>query len=334
MAGHQTENTEKKSSGTSKYHNLLIYFVFVVLSFFLWLLLFLDKTLTTTIDIKYRFTNIPEGIVIEEEPTGKIPIEIEGRGYDMLQEKLKIARMPMIINLKNEENKNIIERDVKNGKIYIVTQKMLPNITKKIGDKVKVVRLNSDTIFYSIVDMGQKMVPIDVSTIHYELQPGVRETQRLILSQDSVMIFGQKQIIDSITSIAVAPRKLKNVSVNTSFSFNLVQPKDVSLSENTVRANIFVEKYTETKLKLKVNMLNFPQEYESTLMPEFVVVSCNVPLAYYDDIQDYEITVSADYNKAVNNSIPLECSTTNPQIHIVTCIPEVCSFILNTKIND
>lgn len=314
--------------------NLLVFLGFVVLSFFLWFLNYLNKDLTGDIVLKYKIKNPPETIASKNASEGEFTIIATGQGYNLLQEKLESKRIPISIDLENGEKadksgKSLIRYQTGNEKAYIIVNDLKPIIRKKIGDKISINDIKPDTLFFDMVSVVEKTVPIDISNVRFDLIKG-QKISNVVLTPDSVTIMGRRSAIDSITKVYVIDDGILPRNKN-SHTFKLDIPDAINATQQSTNLSYKVEMFTEAHKRIKIKALNFPPEYNITLLPEDVDVCYNTPISHFDDISDYEFSAIVDYNKAKSKYIEIEVTTSNPFVTISRITPETCCYILETK---
>ena len=330
MAEQQEQNT--KDNHVTKLvnnRNFLVFIAFVVLSSFLWFLNYLNKNLTSEITIRYKFKNIPRTINSENLHGGELTVNATGQGYNLLQESIKTRNIPLSIELdaKAQDNRPLLKYNNERGKAYIVTNDIRPIIKKKIGDKINIGDIKPDTIFFEIINVKEKIVPIDITDIKYELKDGQKISKTMIVP-DSVIIIGQKSSIDSIDKIKVQPYNIGLLKKQKQYNIDLDIPDGITSSHSNVKITYEAEMYTEASKKIKIKAINFPLEYSYTILPEYITVTYTTPLSHYDKVQEYDFTATADYNTAAGNCIEIKVVTNNSKAKIIRSNPQICSFVL------
>lgn len=332
MAEQQKPNKEKKIKGLFFNRNLLVFLSFVVLSFFLWFLNYLSKNLTSDLTIKYRFKNIPKTISDNNASSGELTIMSTGQGYNLLQESLKSRNLPLAIDLEslNADNKPLLRYSNDNSYAYIVTNDLKPLIRKKLVDKITLNDIKPDTIFFEMVNVKSKIVPIDASNVTFDLIPGQKITKTSIVP-DSISIIGQGHLIDSIEKIYVSNQTIENIKSDKQYNVTIDLPDGVNATQNTVDIEYKIEMFTEANKKIKITPINFPSDFDYSLLPSEVSVFYSVTLPYYDKISEYDFKATVDYSKAVRNCIEINVTSKNPNTSIIKYSPETCTFILDKK---
>ena len=312
--------------------NFLVFLAFVVLSFFLWFLNYLNKNLTSEITIKYKFKNIPKAISTEESLNGEFMVSASGQGYNLLQESLKTRNIPLNIDLeaKAQDGRPLLKYVSEKGYAYILTNDIKPIIRKKIGDKINIGDISPDTLFFDLINVKEKKVPVDISSIEYQLLDGQSITSTMIVP-DSVTIIGRKSSIDSIVSINVKHIDLGLLKDKKQYSIALDIPEGISASQNIVSLSHNIEMFTMAIKNIRIKAENFPPEYNYTLLPQYINVTYSVPLSFYDKVYDNDFTAIADYNNTKGNIIEIKVQNNNEKAKILGIKPETCTFILEHK---
>lgn len=331
MAEQQESNT--KANRVTKLvnnRNFLVFIAFVVLSSFLWFLNYLNKNLNSDITIRYKFKNIPRTINSEDLHGGELLVNATGQGYNLLQESIKTRNIPLNIDLESKAQDNRPLLKYKNDKAYIVTNDIKPLIRKKIGDKINIGEIKPDTLYFNIINVKEKVVPIDISGIEYTLSDGNKITKTTI-TPDSVTIIGQKSSIDSIDKIKVIPENIGQIKKQKQYNIGLDIPEGITSSYNNVNLTYEAEMFTEGSKKIRIKALNFPQEYNYNILPEYVTITYTTPLSHYDKVQEYDFSATVDYNLAAGNNLEIKVVTNNSKAKIIKNNPQICTFVLEKK---
>ena len=158
--------------------NFLVFIAFVVLSSFLWFLNYLNKNLTSEITIKYKLKNVPKTINEESSHGGELFVMASGQGYNLLQESLKTRNLPLSIDLesKAQDNRQLLKYASSRGKAYIISSDLKPLLLKKVGEKINIGEIKPDTLFFNLIDVREKKVPIETANIGHKLLDGQKIT--------------------------------------------------------------------------------------------------------------------------------------------------------------
>ena len=312
--------------------NFLVFLAFVVLSFFLWFLNYLNKNLNSDITIKYKFKNIPKTIIEQNTLRGELIVNASGQGYNLLQESLKTRNIPLNIDLeaKAQDGRPLLKFVSEKGYAYILTNDLKPIIRKKIGDKITLGDIKPDTMFFELINVKEKRVPVDISNAKYELTDGQVITKTMIVP-DSITIIGKKSSIDSIESISVEHEDIGLLKTKKQYTLGLDLPEGINASQTIVSISHEIEMFTKASKRVNIKAVNFPPEYSYTLLPKYVNVSYIVPLTHYDKVNEYNFTATVDYLSAKGNIIEIIVKSNDGKARILRKSPETCTFILENK---
>jgi len=332
MAEQQTNNKRNKVINFITNKNLLIFLAFVVLSSFLWLLNYLSKELSDEIVIDYEFNNIPNSLNGEITNAKDITLTVRGGGYNIIAENIKAKFSPLSIDLEatTAEQKHLLHYTNDNEKAFIMTKDLKPLLLSKFDGKLNIEKIKPDTIYIDIKNIKEKKVPIDLSSIKYDLVTGQKIKNRIIVP-DSITIIGQKSIIDNIDKITTKPYNIKQIRNDKTYEIDLNIPEDINASANKINLSYEIEMYTRSTKQVKIKPENFPVGYNSTINPEYVTIIYSVPVSQYDNITEKDFNATIDYNKSKRNFAEISVESNNNNITILNTTPEICSFILEKK---
>ena len=161
--------------------------------------------------------------------------------------------------------------------------------------------------------------------------------QQYILTQikttpDSILVSGPSTCIDTLQYISTIPIELKKLHKNTSFQLDLVTQPNLSLQTTSIKVELEIEQYTETKRTCPIIVTNAPDSLNIRLFPSQVQISYAVGLSQYDQIKDQDFVFSVEFPKNSETTY-LEVKATK----IPSCIqnlsysPKKIEYILEKK---
>ena len=215
-------------------------------------------------------------------------------------------------------------------KAYIITSDLKPIIRKKVGEKINIGEIKPDTLYFDLINVKEKKVPIDISNISYKLIDGQKIT-KTIITPDSVTIIGQKSYVNNIDKIDVVPQNIGLLKNQKKYDFNLDIPDGISSSHNIASVSHEIEMYTKASKRIKIKAINIPADCTCTIIPQYVTVNYIVPISYYNNVTESNFTATVNYKNAKENTIEIKVQSDNGRIKIQRIIPETCSFILERK---
>lgn len=313
-----------------KNRNIFIFLFFFVISSFLWFLNALNKEYSTVIKIPYKIENVPENLRPEKNVVPELQLKIYGHGYSILKQKIESVKLPAIIDFNNKQNPFFLHKDINSSNIYILTSDVIPIISKRFGDNLLITGISPDTIFFNLYDNSSKTVPI-IPRIEYKVHPEFIINGKYSLNEDSVTIYGHKDILDTITGIRTQLTDLGILGEKHIKSLELEQLHYLDYSIEKVIIDIPVEKYTESYKEVEIRTMNFPEDFDYILIPEKVNIYYKTPLSMYNVIDENNFEAYVNYDKKKNDVIEIEVNSINPYIEIIRIAPISITYFLEKK---
>lgn len=274
-----------------------ILMVCISIAFVFWLFIKLSKTFTTT-NTYHIVYNLPEGKTSLEIPPANIIATLSGEGWDLISSYVRDRENNIYLNLSEESPQTISQTRLRN----------------EIGDKlmnkaIDVKALSRDFITLDLEDQGQKKVPILLQEA-IEYKDSFYKKDSIILSPDSVIVYGAASLLDSIDYWETNLLRENNVSADIQREITLKKPvkHNFKLEEHKTTVAIAVEQYTENQIFVPVEIQNASDSLK--IFPESVKINFIVGLSRYNKINKDDFKVVVDFkNVAVNsknNTLPIQ----------------------------
>ncbi len=216
---------------------------------------------------------------------------VKSSGYTILQYKIKPPSNPVNIDLNQVALGKIND---KNPRYFLQTNLLSGSIESQLPNDVKVLDITPDTIFFQFDKVYKKKVPVVPAVkIEFRKQYSFMDISRV--KPDSIWIYGPKYVIDTIHYIKTESITFKNVTKSVEKRLALQKQYYLSYSASHVLLNIPVEKFTEAKLSVPIEIRNLPDSLTMKMIPNYVLLTCQVGLSNYDKIKPYYFKASVDY---------------------------------------
>jgi hypothetical protein len=147
-----SQNLPKKERAAIN-SNVLVFAIFLFLSFVFWYLNSLGKELETDIRYPVKYSNLPKNRVLKEDLPSRLNLILKGPGYSILQLKLSGKTSPAVIDFSKAGFKRAPDKE--SGSYYIVTSGLIPSFNAQLKSVCKVISVKPDTIFFSLRQSGK-----------------------------------------------------------------------------------------------------------------------------------------------------------------------------------
>jgi len=313
--------------------NILIFLVFFIISTFLWFLNAINKEYTTDLSLPYKIENLPQNMSLAEENDAELIVSVSGHGYNLLREEIEKIKLPLVIDIKSKKAPVKIHNNPQNNtQSFILTNDISKRVNKRFGDNIKLVKISPDTIFFNVVQTYSKKLKVTPKII-YTAEKDYIINGDIIVKPDSITVYGDKGIIDTISAVYTESTELGTIGKNKIHSLNIKYINNIRYSKSSVLIDIPLEKYTETYLKIPIQPINCPDNLKTRLMPSIVDVSFKVPLSIFEDISISDFTASIDFNDIQNQEAEVTVNSTRSEL-IITAIKPISIKIISTQTED
>lgn len=275
---------QKKNSG--------VFLLFLCLSVLLWLVVKFSAVAVTTTSFQVKYVNLPQYKTLSVKPPETIDALVESTGfmlvYNQFKNKEKVIDLSVI--------------DSSKGSFLTAAQLQKQLNRQLLRTQVKQVLI--DTLKFNFGTNGRKMVRIVPKlTLSFEQGFALYDSVRAVPAK--IWVEGPKEIIDTITVLHTRPVdvKLVRADVETNAALNLTGPlKNLVLQTSLVSLRADVERFSEKRIMVPVQMINNPLQYKVTLLPAEVEVVCKVAMRDIGTIKPDDFEVVCDYNSRLENS--------------------------------
>lgn len=292
-----------------------VFLTFLIISFGILILTKLSKTYTNTIAFNIVEQNIPETDVIVNDSVPILNISLKTKGFNFLKYYFKNPKIS--IDFSNNINKT--------DGVYIWNNKTaFSNIISQFDKDIEIININPDTIWFNYDVNDIKKVPIILNSEVYFKQ-GYDLLDSYKLTPDSIKIVGPKSVLSEIHKVETDTLRLNEVfsDVESKVSLNIDNNNDIlKYSPQDVLVSASIEKFTEGKLKVPVEVLNVPDSIKIKYFPKMVTVSYYTSLPNYKSVIYNDFKVVCDFRDVNEN-----------QSFLIPKIAEKPNDVRNLKIN-
>ena len=184
--------------------------------------------------------------------------------------------------------------------IYYVTSADLQEYAHLIyGDNVTVEYFVSDTLFFRFPYQDSKKVPVSiVSSLSF--RPQYMSYGELTCVPDSVVIYGERKKLESISRVYTAPVKHSDLNEDVRGLVDLEKIRGVRMSVSEVHYSLDVTRFVALSGRKRVIPVNVPAGKDMIVFPSYVDVTWNCVFPMNED-KTSDMEIVADYNDFVRS---------------------------------
>jgi len=309
--------------------NLYIFLFCFIFSSLIWFLTKLSQEYNETITFPVVFTNLPSDKIVTNNLDTILTLELKTKGFNLLSSniffKTPIINIDVALFLKKKKNEDNI--------FYIESSNLKQIIGKQLHFSKNISSVKPDSIFFKMEKMYKKKVEVKLNlNISFEQQYNLVDSIKC--QPDSVLVFGTKNIIDTINFIETDTKTLTNINSTKNITIEFAKKyKDYKLRISPSKINIFipVQKFTEASIELPIVVVNNTLNYSVKMFPEKINLTYLVSLDNYKNVKSSMFSATVDIsNTLISKSKKLKVNITkHPSfVKIKQIDPEKIEYIL------
>lgn len=315
-----------------KARSRFIFFVIcVAFSVFLWLLNKLSDNYKATINYPVKYIHLPENKIYTNILPAHISVEIDAKGYTLLQHRLSAENDTLIIDYASEYGLLSNSNDIH----YISLKNRKDELRNQLKNTGNILSISPDTVFFNFADKEVKRVKVKLNAnLNFKKQFQIKDS--IIISPAFIEIYGPSENIIDITEIETEEIVLNDISEDKELQLALkipaIIPTYYRFSQKEVKVTIPVERFTETSITLSIQPINVPDGFDVVLIPDKAEIKLLVPFSKYNLVQQQEWKLQVDFESTnQKNRLPLKLNSYPTFARIREIKPNEVEYILIKK---
>lgn len=186
------------------------------------------------------------------------------------------------------------------GDTYYITSERLKDYGNLLfGSEVTVDHFIKDTVFFRFSKENFRKVPVHVVD-RVSFAPQYMSRDGLVVTPDSVLVYGESSRIDRIDEVFTEMISLHNLKADASGNASLERIRGVRFSDKSVGWAIKTERYVEIDKVCKIAARNVPDDKSLFVYPSTVNAKIRYLFPLVPDIEKTDIFY-VDYNDFVSS---------------------------------
>jgi hypothetical protein len=270
--------------------NYLVFFVCLMISALLWLLLAFNNLSSTRLSVPIRYINLPEHNILKEKLPQKAEIEISGTGYHLLRYLMRPSLGEIIVDGRNT--------GIKKEMAFISTYHAIEHFNRQHGD-IKMVTIEPDSIFFKFLNKGLVRLPVKAAT-YLDFAPEFDLKDSLQTMPDSVSVSGPFELLKNLSVVETAPLILRGINASGSHSVRIKQTHaELSYDPSDITIRLNVDRTTEARITLPIQS---NEQASLKFEPQTVTLVFQVALSNFPKIKAADFLVAAETAQSRNTS--------------------------------
>ena len=285
----------KEFLSSSKGRDILLYLVFVIISFAFWAILSLNNLIQDNYKVMFRITGIPQGVTMINDYPREFNVTVKNNGYVLL--KYMIGDNPEItVDFKEYANGN--------GQMLISRQEMEDMLVTEFGSGTSIVSFSPESLSIKYTSLPGKKVPVEICG-DYVANFQYVVNGEIVAVPDSVTIYSDAGNLSAINKVRTEKIISRNLTDSLYVKIAIQDIKDVRAVPDSVDVMIPVEPLVTKRSSIPVIVKNLPENVSVVVFPSSVQVSYLLPMSLYNDRLDDKFEASVDYGDIQGNNAKL-----------------------------
>jgi len=260
----------------------------LLFSSIVWFLVQISKEYTQVVNVPISYVNVPLDKSISKDRPKNIKLRIADKGFTIWY--YQIIRPQVKIDLS--------KATVENGALVYNLQINREILEEQVEINLERANFLQDEVVIAFQPKAKKYIKINPK-LSLDYAVGYSASDPVALKPDSVKVSGPQNIIDTLQVLNTVTKKIKHIGSNISgkIKIDTTNLGMLGFYQDEVFYSQKVEKFTEGKVEVPVEILNLPEGVDMSIFPKQVLVYFQVNLEQYEMVKASDFRVIVDYKE-------------------------------------
>jgi hypothetical protein len=310
-----------KSLSQNKKLNTYVVFFFISSAF--WFLTMLSKTHETTFRVPIKYVNHPADLVEVVKPADFVQVRVKAAGISIISFHL-FNYNSLILNYDVANSQPIT-----NGKnLFWIMNSTRKEVAHVLSTSIEIMDITPDRLIVPFANKTKKEVSVTLNS-DINLQQGYWLADDVRITPNSVILYGEQYLLDSINSVKTDLLTLNDLQEDQVHEIALIFKQGLKCKTSSVSVKLNVEPFVEEIVTLEVEIRNLEKGYSMKLFPRDVSVSLRLPKDKYQLLKTNFIRLYIDASDlGEQKTIPVKCDNLPEMVKIERLFPNRLEFLL------
>lgn len=246
-----------------------------------------SKQYNEVLDIPVKYANVPPDKLLLDDTPQDIQLRMQENGFRIAWFSL----FPPTLTI------DLSKAYVENGSLVYVIDENRAEIQSQLEIDFDDNQFVRDALVLDYEQKQEKKLPVR-SQVEIEYAVGYSAVEELSIEPDSIRVSGPDNILDTLSGLQTFPLKLSKVKSDQSgFVFlDTTSLPNVTFYRDRVKYSVDVEKFTEGKVQVPIELINVPQNLNVIIFPKETVLFFQVNLKDFSKVTASDFRVVADFS--------------------------------------
>lgn len=266
--------------------NIHIILISLIFSVILWGSISLSNDYFTTIDVKLKLVNFPEGYTTGSKLPERVTVKIRGNGWKLISVTLG-ADVEYVVSVQSDS-----------GRKYVNLYNFLID-NQWISHGIEVIDISPDTLSFFVERIISKKLKI-IPDFAIDFKPGYGLASPAEIFPDSTVVYGPVSIIRNMNDVKTELIRFEHLDGKKIQQVALKDRQGLSYENRVIRVALDVQKIIDKNLDdLQVEVLNVPADRDVVLLPNRISISIRGGIDILGKLNTAEIKSFVHYRDVV-----------------------------------
>lgn len=264
----------------------LIFVFFLALSGVFWLIMALNETYESEVQMPLRLVNIPRDVVITTEMEDTIIVSVRDKGYALATYLYSDRLHPINVNFNSYANRNT-------GVGHVPLSDIQRAVYQQLFNSSKIAAVKTDKVDFTFNYGVSKKLPIKI--VGKVVPSRSYYLARTKFEPQTVTVYASKEMLDSMHYVATDWVNIVNFDDTITHILSIKPVRGVKVVPNSVRATFYPDILTEEAVEVPITAVNMPPGKVLRTFPSKIKVRFTVGASRVRSIHPDQFMVIADY---------------------------------------
>lgn len=317
-------NRIKQFFSSARGRDVLIYLLFVVVSFAFWIVLTLGNSIQNHYKVKIQIVGLPENTTIISDYPETMDVSVKNSGYAFV--KYMIGDAPTV-------SINFMDYADGQGRLIVSKQALDELLRGVFGNDASIETFTPEQLQLRYTNLPGRRVPVKidgdfVADIQYVINGAIS------VSPDSVSVYSTAENMSLIQDVRTEKISYHNLKDTLHLRVALKNMTDVKMMPDSVNVTVPVEPLVSKRQEIQIVSRNCPADERLVCFPATVDVGYLLPLSMYNvSSQEMQPVVYVDYNdiKGGTNYLPLRIGDGPEVLHNVVLHSDSVEYLIESR---
>lgn len=265
---------------------------FLLFAILIWVFVQFSKQYNQILDIPLKYVNVPPDKLLKENNPENIQLRMQDNGFTIGWFSLFPPSLTIDVSRAYESD----------GQLVYFFDENRSQILQELNIDFEKSSFVRDALVMDYEQKEEKKLPV-IPQIKVEFAAGYSGLEDLLVAPDSIMVSGPKNILDTLQAVRTFPTTFSRVKndLSGSVALDTTALPNVTFYRSRVNYSMDVEKFTEGKLQVPIELTNVPEGLNVVIFPREAVLFFQVNLKDFNKVTASDFRVVANFKNVREN---------------------------------